>query len=99
MRDALFLLGLAVTFVVQLIEGANVIAQPGDSGAVNTIAILVTICFAVGISRAWELIGGPSIRIAQEVTQPVEGHKRDADAPAEKEPHSRSRTFRSWWRA
>jgi hypothetical protein len=80
-HDALFLLGLAVTFVVQLIQGAEVIARPGDSGAVNTIAVLVVICFLIGIARAWELIGGPSIGITYEVTALVGGHERDADAP------------------
>jgi hypothetical protein len=80
-HDALFLLGLAVTFVVQLIQGAVVIARPGDSGAVNTIAVLVVICFLIGIARAWELIGGPSIGITYEVTALVGGHERDADAP------------------
>ena len=85
-RDALFLLGLAVTFVVQLIDGAGVIARPGDSGAVNTIAILVIVCFLIGIARAWELIGAPSIGISQEVTALVGGHERDADAPEHEQP-------------
>ena len=86
LRDALFLAGLIVTFVVQLIEGIVVIAHPGDSGAVNTIAVLVAICFLIGIDRAWELIGGPSIGISQEVAALVRGHEHDTDDPSEKGP-------------
>jgi hypothetical protein len=84
-RDGLFLIGLAVTFVIQLIEGVDVGAHPGESGAVDTIAILVVVCFLVGIARAWELIGGPSIGITQEVTALV--RRRDgADDPPEGQP-------------
>jgi hypothetical protein len=78
-RDALFLIGLAVTFVVQLIEGVDVSAHPGDSGAVNTIAILVVVCALVGIARSWELIGGPSIGITHEVTALV--RRKDPEEP------------------
>lgn len=52
LRHAL-LLGPAVTFVVQLTQGRDVITQPGDSGAVNRIAVLVIVCFLIGIARAW----------------------------------------------
>lgn len=86
LRDELFLAGLIVTFVVQLIEGIEVIAHPGDSGAVNTIAILVAVCFLIGIDRAWELIGGPSIGIGQEVAALVRGHERGADEPDDQGP-------------
>ena len=84
-RDGLFLIGLAVTFVIQLIEGLDVAFHPGDSGAVNTIAILAVVCFLVGIARAWELIGGPSIGIAHEVTALVR-HDGGAEGPDKVQP-------------
>jgi len=77
--DIVFLLGLIVTFVVQLINGADVLAQPRNSGAVETIASMVIICFLIGIARAWELIGGPSIGITQEVRALIRDHHRGTD--------------------
>jgi hypothetical protein len=69
--------------VVQLIQGIEVIIRPGDAGAVNTIAILVAISFLIGIDRAWELVGGPSIGISQEVTALVRSHERGTDDPSD----------------
>ena len=86
-HDGLFLIGLAVTFVIQLTEGLDVVAHPGDSGAVNTIAVLVIVCFLIGIARAWELTGGPSIGIAHEVTALVR-HKDGAEDRQEGQPPS-----------
>jgi hypothetical protein len=83
-RDGLFVIGLGVTFVVQVTEGADVIAHPGDFGSMNTIAILVVICFLVGVARAWELIGGPTIGIREEVTALLRTHDRGAEEPGEK---------------
>jgi hypothetical protein len=82
-RDALFLIGLAFTFVIQLLDGIDVTAHPGNSGDVDTIAILVVICFLLGIGRSWELIGGPSIGIRKEVTALVRAHQGSADEPRE----------------
>jgi hypothetical protein len=68
-RDAVFLVGLMVVFVLQVIEGVRVLARPDhDEDPVRTIAILVVMCFLVGISRAWELIGGPEFGVTHEVT-------------------------------
>jgi hypothetical protein len=84
-RDAIFLIGLAVVFVLQLIAGLAVNANPADSGDVNTIAVLVVCCFFIGIARAWELIGGPSIGIAHEVTALVRSHGR-GEIPGDEAP-------------
>jgi hypothetical protein len=82
----LLLVGLAVVFVFQLVEGVDVITQPGDSGAVNTIAVLVVVCFLIGVARAWALIGGPSIGFVQEVIAFVQSHEHSTDDPADEEP-------------
>jgi hypothetical protein len=76
-RDALFLVGLTVVFVIQTLQGVDLLDQPGDAGAVDTIAILVVCCFLVGISRSWELIGGPSFGITHEVVALVRGQGRE----------------------
>jgi hypothetical protein len=87
-RHGLLLIGLAVTFVIQLAEGIDMITQPGDGGAVNTIAVLVVVCFLIGIARSWALIGGPWIGLTREVTALVRGHQHgpDDDSPAEQPP-------------
>jgi hypothetical protein len=85
-RDGLFLFGLSVVFVYQLIEGLEVAAHPGDSGDVNTIAILVVVCFLLGISRSWELINGPAIGITSEVTAMVRGYGNSAEPQEEEHP-------------
>ena len=84
-RHAVLLVGLAVTFVIQLIEGVDVITDGSDSGAVNTIAVLVIVCFLIGIARAWELIGGPSIGITREVTALIRSHQPGADDSVDEE--------------
>ena len=66
-QDVIFLLGLGATFVLQLMSGLDVSNHPGDAGTVNNIAILVIVCFLIGISRAWELIGGPYIGFTHEM--------------------------------
>jgi hypothetical protein len=87
-RDGLFLVGLAVVFVLQMINGAIVLAEPGNSGDVNTIAVLVVVCALIGVARSWELIGGPSIGIRHEVTALVRSHDAAPDPEAPENPEN-----------
>jgi hypothetical protein len=86
-RDAFFLFGLVATFLVQMVVGIVVIVRPRESGNVRTIAVLVVVCFLIGIARAWELIGGPSIGIRREVGKLVHPHDEDADGAPRDAPH------------
>jgi hypothetical protein len=82
-RDAFFLVGMAVAFAVELIAGLNVAYHPGDSGSVETIAILVIVFCLIGIGRAWELVGGPSIGLREQVVGLVReefGHEAGDEA-------------------
>jgi hypothetical protein len=65
--DALFLVGQVTTFILQLYYGLRLATNDGDVGARRGIAVLVVICFLIGIARSWELIGGPSIGLRSEV--------------------------------
>jgi hypothetical protein len=81
LQDAVFLLSLVVLFTVQMVQGIVVIAKPDNPSAVNTIAVLVVVCFLIGIARAWELIGGPSFSFTHELGSLVRDHQNGSDDP------------------
>jgi hypothetical protein len=78
LREAAFLVGLAIVLVTQLIEGAEIIAGYHVATGVNTIAVLVVACFLLGIARSWELIGMPTIGFTQEVAALLRGQRGDS---------------------
>jgi hypothetical protein len=78
--DVVFLVGLAVAFVFQLIAGLRLAANPDLPGTVNTIAVLVVIFFLVGVSRAWELIGGPEFGFTHEISELIRHPHGEAEA-------------------
>lgn len=83
LRDALFLVGLVAVFALQLVYGLRVSSNAHDLGAVEGVAVLVVVCFLIGIARSWELIGGPAIGLRSELGAIVrtqrDNHEADAD--------------------
>ena len=78
-RDALFLLSLAVVFVIQLRAGIALQSHPTHTGNAETIAITVVVCFLIGITRSWVLIGGPSVGFTSEAIKLVREHPSAPD--------------------
>lgn len=78
MRDAFYLVGLLVVFGLQVWGGLRLLVHQHDPSAAEEIAILVSVCFFIGIARAWELIGGPDIGLGVELRERVR-ERRTAD--------------------
>jgi hypothetical protein len=79
-RDVLFLAGLVAVFGLQLYYALRLISKAGDVGAARGIAVLVVACFFIGIARAWELVGGPSIGFGHELMATVRARRQDPEA-------------------
>jgi hypothetical protein len=80
-RDTLFLVGLVAAFGLQVFFALRLISNARDVGAARGIAILVIVCFFIGIARAWELVGGPSIAISDELLAIARVRVRDRNTP------------------
>lgn len=78
-RDGLFLISLGATFVVQLLGGLDLGAHRTSVGDARQIAITVIVCFLIGITRSWVLIGGPSIGLTSELTKLVRERTADSE--------------------
>lgn len=76
-RESLFLAGLAIVFAIQTITGIALTGDGENVGDIRTLAILVVVCALGGIARSWELIGGPSIGLRQEVVRTVRDHSHE----------------------
>ncbi len=79
-RDALFLITLGATFAAQLDGGLELGAHPAGVGNARQIAITMIICFLIGITRSWVLIGGPSIGLVSELGALARDRSADSDS-------------------
>jgi hypothetical protein len=80
-RDILFVGGLVAAFGLQVFFALRLISNAHDVGAARGIAVLIIVCFFIGIARAWELVGGPSIGISHELMAIARARVRDQDTP------------------
>lgn len=83
-RDLFFLVGLVVTFGLEAFFGARLASRGHDPDAADTIAVLVIVCFLIGVARSWELVGGPSFGFFSEarallVSPPGVGEEPDPE--------------------
>ena len=58
-------------YVLQALYAYRLIRHPGDIAAVRELAILTIVMFLVGISRAWELVGGRTTTLLGTVREVV----------------------------
>ena len=65
--DLSFLVGLLIVFVVQLIAGIGLQHHAENRGDLQTLCVLVIVCFLIGIERAWELVGGPNVGLVHQL--------------------------------
>ena len=75
LREVSFLVGLVVVFAIELVAGIGLVSDRRDNSDLQTVCILVVVCFLIGIARAWELVGGPSISISRELAARAKQHR------------------------
>jgi len=65
--DLFFLVGLVITFGLEVAAGWMLAARGHDQQPADTIAVVVIVSFLIGIARSWELVGGPSFVLFSEI--------------------------------
>ncbi|MCW2995904.1 MAG: hypothetical protein JWQ18_3399 [Conexibacter sp.] len=80
LRDASFLLGTSIVLLCQLDFGIRLTGNEHGSSAVSGLCVLVIVCFLIGVARAWELIGGPSIGLGTQLADEVRRHREEPPA-------------------
>lgn len=69
LRDLSFIVGLFAVFIVQLVAAISLDKNELSEGGLQTICVLVVVCFLIGIERAWELVGGPHFSLGSVLTR------------------------------
>ena len=72
-----------VVFVLQIVAGARLLADPHDASNVRELATITVVLFLIGIGRAWQLLGARDTGLLTVVRQAIA--ERNAP-PATREP-------------
>jgi hypothetical protein len=78
--DLSFLVGLLIVFVVQLIAGIGLQRHAENRGDLQTLCVLVIVCFLIGIERAWELVGGPNVGLGHQILARIQERRESSKA-------------------
>lgn len=62
-RAVAWLLLLGATYVWQFVTGTQLVAGQPDAGHMTTQAVIIVVLFAIGVSRAWEMVGVRSQKV------------------------------------
>jgi hypothetical protein len=62
-------------------EGIRLIGDEGNRNGVEAIAILQAVCFPIGIARACELIGGPSMGLTSQLVSTFRRRRQGPPGP------------------
>lgn len=82
LSDASYLAGTSVLLLYQLSCGIRLTGDEHAGGPVSGLCVVVIVCFLVGVARAWELIGGPSIGLKSQLAAEVRRHREEPPPPA-----------------
>ena len=77
---------LGFLYVVQLVNGINMLLQPGNDSSVQLQAMMVVFFFAIAIARAWRMIGARDIRVTAMVEELIQERHLSATSPAALDP-------------
>ncbi len=62
-RNGVFILVGLILYVVELRDGLQLLRAPGDWVLLYTLGTLMIVILLYGVARAWELVGGRSLRL------------------------------------
>ncbi|HEY4457435.1 MAG TPA: hypothetical protein VGN81_24195 [Pseudonocardiaceae bacterium] len=82
-RSVLWLVLLLAAYVWQLTGGTRLVQDRPDAGSMTTQAVIIVVLFAIGVSRAWELVGARKPQVVATL-RAVGDHTHQSDDAEEK---------------
>ena len=75
--------GLLAVFVIEIIDGLELHANPANHSALDTIANLTIVSMLLGVARAWEFVGDRDTGIWSSIAVLATGHEHPLTVPGE----------------
>jgi hypothetical protein len=75
--------GLLTVFIIEIIDGLELRANPANRSALDTIANLTIVSMLLGVARAWEFVGDRDTGIWSSIAVLATGHEHPLTVPGE----------------